>query len=770
MAIRQFIRSLIKDPLNTSVIIISLALGMGCTNPILLFINRELSTDSFQKNADRIYLLKCDDPFNKGSKMFGCRIGAAEYMKENFGEVEDFCRIKSTNVPKIVANGMTFYDKPILYEASSNFFRFFTYMLLADNANSVLETKDDIVISEKIAIEYFGSYSPVGQRITLINGKTKKDYLIKGVFRKPTANTQLSFDMVSFGSETESFAFLLLKEKADAASLEKIFEKEKERIPSINDGTPGRYYLESLKQAYFDTTQNGPLGPIRDKSHIWIALVILIMIIAVAAFNYLGLINNKLLDKSLEFHIRRINGASKARLIAGFMLENLIIVLIAFALSLGLIAWIRPFFNELVRSNIEFLYFIQTNELLLMAGLILFLLLITFLFSLSRINNQGISITRKTWSPNQKKIFRIPIFNVLQLAVTLILLVCTFFIYKQIRYIINKDIGLDKEVVEVKLPFEYKDKTTVFREEILKNPSIALVSITPASPLLEYWIELLHYTEDGADKQYSPYIFSGDENFINTLGIELIDGRNFSGNIASDHHNCMINESFAQKFSGQNLIGTKIPGDNEMTVIGIIKDFHYSSLKDKIAPSLIRFDNSGNHLLVKPYAGRLQAARHIINETWQKLIPDYPVNIESVRERFEWYHRENTNYAKLIGSCCLMSLFLSMIGLFAISFNSIRKRRKEIAIRKINGATTMEIIFLLNKDFIKLVVFAFILAAPIAWYSMHRWLQYFAYKTELSWWIFAIAGFLALGITLLTVSWQCAIAASRNPVEALRYE
>ena len=223
-------------------------------------------------------------------------------------------------------------------------------------------------------------------------------------------------------------------------------------------------------------------------------------------------------------------------------------------------------------------------------------------------------------------------------------------------------------------------------------------------------------------------------------------------------------------FSERNLIGEKLPGYEKLTVIGIVKDFNCSGLKDPISPGVIIFDNSGSHLLVMPATGQSQSVKNSISETWQKLIPDFPLNIESVKERYEWYHREDTNYAKLIGSCCLISLFLSMMGLFAISFHSSRKRTKEIGIRKINGATIKGVMLLLNKDFFRWIIIAFVIASPIAWYIMHKWLQGFAYRTELNWWIFALSGLLTFIITLLTVSWQSLRAATRNPVEALRYE
>jgi len=770
MRVRQLLRSLFRDPLNTSVIIISISIGMACLNPLILFIKQELSTDNFQTNADRIYLLKCDDPFNKGSKMFSTRLGGAEYMKANFSHVEDFCRIKRTGASKVVADGQTYYENPVVYEASANFFSFFSYDLLTNNPASVLETKSDIVISDELAAKYFGNPLPIGKTITLVSGNKKSDYVIKSVFRKPNVNTQLRFDMVKLANESERFAFLLLKEKSDPADLEKIFAEQKEKIPNINDGTAGQYYLESFRKAYFDTTKHDLLGPIRDKSDLWIAMIIGIMIISVASFNYLGLINNKLLDKSQEFYIRRINGSSKANLVVEFMTGSLIILLVAFALSFEIMSLILPFFNELVSSDIDIVYFLQADQLLFMATLIVFLLLITLMFSLRKINNQLLSLKCNVSVNDQGKIIQIPVFNIIQIAVTLTLLVCSLTIIKQMKYISGKEIGLDKEVVEIKLPFQYADKATVFREEILKNPAVALVSVTPASPLLEHMLVSFHYTDNGIEKQYTPSIFRGDENFITTLGIKLLAGRNFSGNSSSDKNNCIINESFTLKFPGQDLIGTKLPGYNDLTIIGIVRDFHYSSLKDLIEPGIITFDNTGNHLLVKPFANKSTSLKQVITQTWQKLIPDYTPDIESVNERFEWYHRGNKNYAKLIGSCCFISLFLSMMGLFAISFSSSRKRTKETGIRKINGATILQVMSLLNKDFIKWVVIAFIIATPVAYIIMNKWLQNFAYKTRLSWWIFASAGIIAIGIALITVSWQSYRAAALNPVESLRYE
>ena len=304
----------------------------------------------------------------------------------------------------------------------------------------------------------------------------------------------------------------------------------------------------------------------------------------------------------------------------------------------------------------------------------------------------------------------------------------------------------------------------------MKSSSVNNVSVVGASPVLEHFMVLLKYQQDGVEKEYSPSGFSGDENYLDVLGIKLIDGTGFSETLSANTKKCLINQSFARLFPDQDLIGKGIPGMEDMIVTGIVEDFHYSDLKSRVEPALISFDNKGWHLLVKPSDNQVQSARSVISDIWQKLIPDYPLDIESVGDRFEWYHRGNVNFKKLIVSCSLISLFLSMIGLFAVSFQKTRTRTKEIGIRKINGANIIEILGLINKDFVRWTIIAFIVAVPAAGYAMYKWLESYAYKADVKWWIFLLSGIIVLAISLLTVSWQSWRAAIRNPVEALRHE
>ena len=770
MKFSQIFRSLFRKPLNSLIIIVSLAIGMACINLIMLFVTRELNTDSFQQNRDRIYLLKCDNPYEKGSQFSNCIKGGAEYIKENFSQVEDYCRIRVTRAQKVMVGDQVYKDNLTVFETSATFFTIFSYKLLPDNPETVLTAKDDIVISEDLAQKYFGERLPVGRVITIINADKKTDYIIKGIFRKPVKNSQFDFDMVKLSENTERYAFLLLKNNTDPVQLEKLFAAEKDKIPVFNDGTPGKYYLKSFNQTYFDTSEFSPLGDKRERSDIVIAIIIGLTIICVASVNYLGLINTKLFDKTPEFCIRRINGASTGILIFDFMIENLIIIGIAFVLSLGVISWMVPFFNDLTASQIDMSYIISPGSILIMTYVVVILLLATLIFSVNNMNRQKISSAFKVMFDKEGKIIKIPAFIIFQLIVTLVLLISSITILKQINFITKREIGINKDVIEVKIPSGYESQAMIFKEELLKYPSVANVSVTTASPLLEWIQTTFHYMENGEDKQYSPNIFRGDEAFIRTLGISLTDGRDFSGNISSDKNNCVINESLARYFAGRNLIGEKLPGYEKLTVIGIVKDFNSQGAKDPVSPGVIIFDNTGYHLLVMPASGQLQAVKKSISEVWQKLIPDNLLNTESVKERYDSYHIKETNFARLIVSCCIISLFLSMIGLFAISLHSSRKRTKEIGIRKINGATVFGVISLLNKDILRWVIIAFVPACLISFYIMSKWLQGYAYRTELNLWIFVLAGMLTVAITLLTVSWQSWRAATGNPVEALRNE
>lgn len=771
--LQQIIQGFKRNRLNSSVIIISLSLGMASFLLISVFIQRELNPESFNPDKQRIFALQANNPFGavggSSTKMLFCRYGSAEYINENFAEVESFCRIANSSVKRIKVNNNSFYEQPIVLNASSNFFDFFNYTLLSRNEQSVLETENDIAISKELALKYFGEEMPIGKPILISFKNEEIEFLVSGVFERPIAVTQINFDMVTlFEGKRDSRCYVKLDALSSRQKIEEEFEHLKDEIPIIKGDKPNQYSLLPMHEAYFSSMRRSVFDITRDKADLWIAAIVALLILGIAIFNYLILIKNSLNDTTKTYTINRIHGASNTDLALMFMRETFAMMILAFGLGMVLLKLFIPYFNELLTTTITASVFIQFDSLILFGLLIGFVGVITYFFVLAHIRTQLSTTNIKGSSqPMRRKINGM---NIIQLTAMIILIISSSVIIKQIQFINNKEIGLDKSVRLIKIPQVYQNKTKAFKAELNTNPNVKDLALTTYSPLFGHMIILQNYNDNGVDKEYYPALFSGDENFIQTLGIKILEGENFSGNPEVDKRKCLINKSLAKLFPNQELIGKNMPGDPDKTIIGIVEDFHYSSLKRKVGPGHIVYKDKGPNILVKAKEGLENEVEASITAIWSRLIPDYPVNFEKLETRYKSRHNENENFIRLIGSGSLISIFLSMMGLFAISVDRSRKRTKEIGIRKVNGAKISEILIMLNTDFIKWVAFAFVIAFPIAYYAMSKWLENFAYKTELTWWIFALAGIIAFFIALITVSWQSFKAARRNPVEALRYE
>ena len=588
MQLIQIFRSLLRDRLNTLVIIISLAVGIACINLIFLFLNRELRTDGFHKYKDRIYALKCDDPWFPGKKMYHCKSGSAEYMKANIAQVEDFCRYNNSNSLKIIVNNEEYFDHPQIIGASENFFRFFSYKLLTNNPGTALEAANSLVISADLANKYFGKEDPVGKIISLVNRNKTDQMTVTGIFEKPASNTQINFDMVRLIGNIDSRCYIRLVKDADPKELEKLFSEKKETIPVINTGTSGpTYYLEPLQKAYFDPLRGLVVEKNRDKKDLWISLIIGLMIIGISIFNYLGVLTNKFLGKVKEYYLRRINGSTIRDLVARFMIENSIIVAISFLIGLFLMLDALPFFNTLINSNITNTFIRQPGQIAILLGVLVLVLLITLFFG-SYLIRSNLSINLlKTDQDQRVRSIQIPLFNIFQLTSSIALIICSLIIIRQMNFITQKPIGLNKDVIEIRIPPQYKDKAVAFKDELMKSISVDGVSIVGASPLLEHFLVLLNYQQYGVEKEYSPSGFNGDENYLDVLGIELVDGSGFSETLTANTKKCLINQSFARLFSDQDLIGKGVPGMEDMIVTGIVKDFHYSINKNAAARNLL---------------------------------------------------------------------------------------------------------------------------------------------------------------------------------------
>ena len=447
--IKVTLRGLLRNRLNTSVIVTSLAVGMSCFFLIALFIQREFRSDQFNPDKNRTFALQGDNPFGNtagaGSKMMHCREGAAEYIQENFAEVESFCRLWYQSSKRIEANRNTYFDNPIVLNASANFFEFFHYNLISNNQQNVLNTKKDIAISKEYAIKYFGEALPIGKALKIAFGKKDKEFIISGVFEKPIETTQIDFDMVSLFEGKDSRCYLKLDSPNSKKKLEKEFERLKADIPSINDGTPSQYYLQSMDNAYFSSIRKARFEATRQKTELWIALAIAFIIMGIAIFNYLNLVRNRLNDNIKNYTISRIQGAANIDLIRGFLREITSILFISFFLGVVLMNVLLPFFNELLLSNLSFQVLSQVQSIILIVLFLLMVVCISCLFAMVHVKTQ--LSTRNIKGNNHIIKRRLPVMSIVQLAAMVILLISSSVVVKQIRFINNKEIGLDKNVI-----------------------------------------------------------------------------------------------------------------------------------------------------------------------------------------------------------------------------------------------------------------------------------------------------------------------------------
>lgn len=768
MSFKLFIRRIKRNKLNTVVILISLAAGIACFNLTSTFILRELKTDSFHKDKEKIYALSSDYPFgNTGDKIYLTVNGTGEYMKENFSPVEDFCYVRDATPTKIIAGENEFNDPAITMGVSPNFFKFFSYQLLTSDSDDPVGASNQVVISEELAMKYYGDLDVVGRSMTFVDDSAEI-MTISGIFKKPNENSQLDFDIVRRVQTDINACYIKLADNADVTELEYLLKENHSDIPVLFDKDKTFYYLTPLQKVYFVTSREGKCESGRDKADLYIAGIIGLLILIIAMLNTLGLVNNKLQTEAKEDIIRRINGSSKISLVFSFIKETFILVLMAYITGLVLMKIFMSFFTQLTHSSLTISYLLNINTVLIILSTLLLIMLVISGFVLLKLPTLiGINQLKQNKNSNAK-LKHFPVFNVIQLSATIVLVIISLTIVKQMKYISNKPIGINKDVIHVQLPAKYGDKSALFKNEFKNCASVSNVSISN-STVFYYWMVLLYYNDGGIEKEYTPAGFSGDEEFVQTLGLELIRGEDFQSGMEVGSGKCFINESFEKIFPNQDLVGKKMPGGDKI-IVGVVKDFHYSSLKNPVAPAYVECSNNGSVLLVKPVEGQLTEAKQFIASVWNELIPDYALDIGTVGDRYEMQHSENKNLIKLISSCAIISIFLSMIGLFAVSVQTARSQTKEIGVRKVNGAKVIEILELLNKRFIQWVILALLPAMPIAWFASNRWLEGFAYKTTLSWWIYVASGLLALCCTIITVSIHSWKAARRNPVEALRYE
>ena len=763
--LKMILRSMLKKKIASLIIIISFAVGLASINMIAAFVIYEYSTDSFNKNKDHIHRLLADDPFSEGEPTTNVLSIVPGLMKDRFPGIEDYCQTSFYSSVDIKVDSKEFHSKINILEVTPSFFDIFSFGLKVGNYP---KQPGEILVNEKNAEKFFGRENPVGKELMINKRNEKSFWTVTGVLRDIPYNSHFKYDFISYLDKNHYKAgssYLFLSEGTDPEILEQKFSDERKSIPIVNDGNPGTYHLQPLKDVYFNT-QNKWNENFRESSFVFTFLSIGILILITACFNYLNLLKARFNDELKGMILRKLLGEPRRMNFMPLYIEVCIYLLLGLLVSVILTVLFIDYFNDAVRSSMSLNFISQPVVFLYYFIILAFLSLIFFMSMLYYYNSfNAVEILASKKRRNKKSI---PVFQIVQFTISTSLIAAAAVIMLQARYINNKDIGFDRNVVEIKIPRDTKIESALFKNEILKSPLVSGVSIAAASPILEHAEILLHYDPSDKKKTYAPSVFFGDADYPSVLGLQLIAGNFFKQNI-NNSNNCIINESMVKKFKMDYPVGNILPGTG-MVIIGVVKDFHFNSLTSLISPGYIICDNSGKNLLIKFATGKQVSGTNYVKKCWDKLIKDHPFDYQTLDKRFELMHSDIENTRKLVVLFAAIGIALSILGLFSYSMISVQNRKREIGIRKVLGSTVGDVVILLLVDFLKWILLATIISMPLVYDIMNTWLEDFAYRIEISLWLFALVGGIVLAIASVTVGYQAIKAATANPVKSLRYE
>ncbi len=756
---------------------IGLSIGFSVLIAIVFFIREELGYNQFHENIDNIFAVFTRDNNAEDGLGWNSSVPAmAEALRTEYPEVKDAALYYSSTLRMLFSyNENKFYEQVQL--ADPNIFHIFSFRILDGKISGNTHETKIIALSKKFAKKYFGEQNPVGETIQV----SKQDvFTVVAVFDDIPSNSSFQFDIwmpiqllediyakdhLNTWDNLSFENYVLLHDNVD---IKKLNSNLLNRIQQSNPESKERSYLYPFKDLYLKAWGHNK----KINMMILIALVILIIV----SLNFINLQMADALVRIRNFGVKKINGASNYNIIKQLTLEALFYCIIAIIIA-GIITQLSsPYLLKLLGKSSVNTPIISINALLMVS----FVAIIMSLFSgiipgivISKVSPVNAIKNKVREHFSTKKLWMF--FTPLQFSIAIGLIICLFTINRQLTYLRNKNLGFNKDqIVYIHLEGDLIDKRELLIERLSKEPSIYSATSTSRSPIGIYW-NGRGWEWEGKPKDYDPSItyIETDKNFLETFQMELLEG-NFSD---SDVPKVVINETFANMISkDESLLGQLLvyPDDNiSVNIGGVIKDIHFKPLHQKITPLMIipqlGYDKM-KYIFIKISPLDMDKTLAFIEETVTELNPDFPCEYFFLDNDFAHLYETEKRLRDQMGFFSIMAILIACMGLWGILIFMVKQRTKEIGIRKVNGAKIWEVMALLNRDFVIWVAIAFFIATPIAYYTMNRWLQNFAYRTELSWWIFALAGFMALGIALMTVSFQSWRAARRNPVEALRYE
>lgn len=765
------IRNWKRNKIYSIISIFSLAIGLACINLFIAFIINEWQISVGNIDNDRIFLLQSDNPTNIASdeKTLYARSELHPILKERYPEIENYCRFQNISSSSVFKAGEFLSTKMRFVGADTSITKIFPISLIAGDIYQTLSSPNEAAISAQAAIKAFGRTDVLGQSFSVSTAKEELNYTITSIIDNSATQSFLEYDiLLPINNKTYrgGVTFVKLdKERSKAKILSKM--KTDKDLPRLSKEC--QYYLQPISDVYYDTSEILQAWKFiihRDKSFINIGILAAVCILLISCFNYINMHLAQLLKNEKNIGIQSLLGADKTQLRSSLVFETFMTILAGFLFSIGLVLLMMPTFNSIFDAHITAIFLFSKWVLLYYLVLMVLLTIIPSAYLFYRLKQQHLTLLNKSIIPHRKVQFTNGMV-VLQSIISIILIIGTIVYTKQLSYI-AKTANIDKNLIEIKANNLPPQKLKTFKDEIISQPNIVAASISGSS----YSCGFVREDQDHILENF----YTVDNDFIKTHNLSLISGENFTADFNSNKNKAIVNETYVKNNGIVDPIGKPLSAKEPfITISGVVADFYTRPFDHKVEPIIIYPSDYypvyiGQVLQLKLEPNNISQTIYQIQNKWQTFFPSKPFEYDFIKDQFKLLHIKHVKTATMIRFFSFISIFLTAFGLFGLTTYSTKNKTKEIGIRKVSGATVSEVMTMLNRDFVKWVAIAFVIATPIAYYTMNKWLENFAYKTNLSWWIFALAGLLALGIALLTVSWQSWKAATRNPVEALRYE
>ncbi|UZR93708.1 ABC transporter permease [Chondrinema litorale] len=782
------IRNIIKEKSYSIINVLGLAIGMTSAIFLTLYVLDELSYDRFHENADKIYRVNSNitEP-NKSFNWNSTQVPTGPTITEEYPVVENYARFFPRNRTLFKYEDQNIYEQDV-YAADSTVFDVFTFPFIEGQPQNALNKNNSLVITKKLATKLFGEQPALGK---LIGSENNQTFEVTGVIEDIPLNSHLQFEALISVDPRESsndnwggfyvLTYLVLPSGYNVAELNSqlgnMYTKYMENIFG-EMGIKIQYELQKITDIHLHSNIEGEGGG--DISYIYIFSIVAAFMILIACINYMNLSTARSVHRAKEVGIRKVMGSVKSQLIIQFLSESVILSFIALLISILFIFIALPYFNEVSGKEIEFsMVFSGFFPFAILAVTLLAGLLGGSYPALVMSSFKPVSVLKgKVISGKSNIAFR-KILVILQFSISLVMVVCTKIVYDQLDFLQNKDLGYNREQVMVfNMPrAPLNNKYEILKHDLIADPNILnIASAGNTAGNIGSRVILELETNEGMDElAVKPFMI--DHDFLKTMKIDIVQGRNFSEDIKADTTNgFIVNETLVKLLNWDNPIGKRmvVGGSDEepvyAQVIGVVKDFHPVSLYEKIEPMVLFYRLNNRAVHVKVNANNISTTISSIENKWKEVFPTIPFDYDFLDQDFLSAYQADVNRGKIFTTFAILTIFIACLGLLGLASYTAENRTKEIGIRKVIGATIINIVLMISRDFVILIAISMVIAFPLAYYFMDNWLEIFAYKTEIKWLSFVIAALLTFGITITTVSYHTIRAATRNPIKSLRSE